>query len=360
MDGTLSCTHHVRTEACIRALLFPARLLDGDACRSACISTARRLVAQGRAKPPLPRLVLIGDTEDARQEVASANWPFRKVDIGYQVRRSDLGWEVLHVSILYPWQEPRTESPDTNHGPSGRLLQQRLRGEDPAVPSRADGVQCRGCCEYAPPPLGESLALLRVLLPAFQLTMRAVLRLDPHRSELAQLFSTIADAALASDSSDDTGHQHPRTIESPSARLDPAQICEEMRRMGAGLHAQCTDTLQNGLEEAKHWPGEAAAGGCRDCLHGGLPGTELLGSEPVVLVSLKPRPIPPGPIGSGLEHFSLTAREARVAGLLAERRSNREIADALGISAHTARHHTERVLSKLGVHSRAGVRDRLG
>jgi DNA-binding CsgD family transcriptional regulator len=48
------------------------------------------------------------------------------------------------------------------------------------------------------------------------------------------------------------------------------------------------------------------------------------------------------------EEFGLTDREAEVAVLLADRRRNAEIARALGISVHTARHHVERVLLKLG------------
>ena len=57
--------------------------------------------------------------------------------------------------------------------------------------------------------------------------------------------------------------------------------------------------------------------------------------------------------------YKLTTREVRVAALLAGHAGSREIADALGISPHTARRHAEAVLRKLGVHSRAEVRDRL-
>ncbi len=51
--------------------------------------------------------------------------------------------------------------------------------------------------------------------------------------------------------------------------------------------------------------------------------------------------------------YALTAREAEVATLLGQGRSNSAIASALNISSHTARHHTQRVLAKLEVHSRA-------
>lgn len=51
----------------------------------------------------------------------------------------------------------------------------------------------------------------------------------------------------------------------------------------------------------------------------------------------------------------LTAREREVAALLAARRTNVEIAAALGVAVPTARHHVERVMSKLGVASRRDI-----
>ena len=51
----------------------------------------------------------------------------------------------------------------------------------------------------------------------------------------------------------------------------------------------------------------------------------------------------------------LTAREREVAVLLAARRTNAEIAAALGVAVPTARHHVERVMSKLGVASRRDI-----
>jgi DNA-binding NarL/FixJ family response regulator len=51
--------------------------------------------------------------------------------------------------------------------------------------------------------------------------------------------------------------------------------------------------------------------------------------------------------------FGLTARETEVAMLLAQGLSNVAVAKTLAISNHTARHHTQRVLGKLKVHSRA-------
>jgi DNA-binding NarL/FixJ family response regulator len=75
----------------------------------------------------------------------------------------------------------------------------------------------------------------------------------------------------------------------------------------------------------------------------------------LLLVTLERRPRPLPPLEELCRRHGFTRKEARVAVLLAEGKSNTDIADELFISAHTARHHTESVLLKLGVHSRREV-----
>jgi DNA-binding response OmpR family regulator len=53
--------------------------------------------------------------------------------------------------------------------------------------------------------------------------------------------------------------------------------------------------------------------------------------------------------------FGLTPRQLAVAKLVAEGRTNQEIAEALGTSFYTARNHAEQVLRRLNVGSRAAV-----
>jgi ATP/maltotriose-dependent transcriptional regulator MalT len=53
------------------------------------------------------------------------------------------------------------------------------------------------------------------------------------------------------------------------------------------------------------------------------------------------------------ERFGLSRRELEVALLIAQGFSNREIAETIRVSTHTARHHTQHVLGKLGVRSRS-------
>lgn len=57
--------------------------------------------------------------------------------------------------------------------------------------------------------------------------------------------------------------------------------------------------------------------------------------------------------GDGLG--TLSAREREVAGLVAEGRTNREVAAALYLSAKTVENHMSRIFGKLGVTSRLQV-----
>lgn len=55
------------------------------------------------------------------------------------------------------------------------------------------------------------------------------------------------------------------------------------------------------------------------------------------------------------QRFGLTPRESDVASHLAAGASSREVAESLGMSVHTARRHTERVLQKCNVRRRSAI-----
>ena len=60
-----------------------------------------------------------------------------------------------------------------------------------------------------------------------------------------------------------------------------------------------------------------------------------------------------GETGTNETINGLTPREQEVLALLAEGRTNEEIADLLSISAHTVARHRENLMGKLGLHSRS-------
>lgn len=93
-------------------------------------------------------------------------------------------------------------------------------------------------------------------------------------------------------------------------------------------------------------------------LHVSLVDSNVLGVERLCVVTVK-APRAPMDERTIRERFRLTAREAKVASLLAAGYRNAAIARALDISEHTARHHTERILSKFGLTSRAQVAAKL-
>ncbi len=85
----------------------------------------------------------------------------------------------------------------------------------------------------------------------------------------------------------------------------------------------------------------------------------LLGTGESVLVQLQSPADGQRDVDLLRNRFLLTPREAEVAQLILQRRSNLEIAEQLEISRHTARHHVQSILLKLGVNSRTKARQLL-
>jgi DNA-binding CsgD family transcriptional regulator len=91
-------------------------------------------------------------------------------------------------------------------------------------------------------------------------------------------------------------------------------------------------------------------------LRGNPVGRNALGHGTAILVSLDRVAFQIPAPDSMRARYGLTVRELQVASLLMHRLTNLEIARMLGISPHTARHHTENVLAKFGVRSRDALR----
>jgi DNA-binding CsgD family transcriptional regulator len=88
-------------------------------------------------------------------------------------------------------------------------------------------------------------------------------------------------------------------------------------------------------------------------LKGSYIGLDLFGTGPLVLIAVERPPDDPLSPESLRARFELTRQECRIATLLADGSSNADIAAQLHLSPHTIRRHTENVLRKLGVRSRA-------
>ncbi|RKS77650.1 DNA-binding NarL/FixJ family response regulator [Motilibacter peucedani] len=84
------------------------------------------------------------------------------------------------------------------------------------------------------------------------------------------------------------------------------------------------------------------------------------GARSYVVIGSEPTPASPAPVPTGAARYSprgltasLSAREIEVLALVADGRSNKEVGEALGLSALTVKSHLARIARKLGTGDRA-------
>jgi len=81
--------------------------------------------------------------------------------------------------------------------------------------------------------------------------------------------------------------------------------------------------------------------------------------DPLIIVGVESRTTGKPDVARLRDRYELTAREIDVMHHLVRGQRSADIARDLGVSVHTIRRHTEHILSKLGVHSRAAIADRI-
>jgi DNA-binding NarL/FixJ family response regulator len=202
----------------------------------------------------------------------------------------------------------------------------------------------------------REIAILGLLFPAFRAGAEMCARWDGRRRDLVRVMDTLSEAAILCDMAGRVVHRTPamgRALESdPEHETIMARIHD-----AAGALRRAALLGRNGAVPAEVATVEmrtsTARYSIRGCLYGGDAGAPLL------LLTLQRRSAKARTSQDLRADYGLTPAEVRVAFLLARGGSNAGIADDLGISPHTARRHTERVLRKLGVRSRAEVAPRV-
>src|SRR5690606_8285811 len=191
--------------------------------------------------------------------------------------------------------------------------------------------------------------LLRALLPAFKAGIEMFARLEAHRAAL----DAISEPLLVLDLQGRELHRNRAFTnllkDEPDADRLLAEAYRESRTHGGDLlrliqasgadaaREVRTPTRQYRLRSTVVTPG-------------------ILGSTGTIMVAFESAATPALPSAEALRApFGLTRREAEVTLLMAEGLSNQDVADRLFVSAHTARRHTESVLSKLGLRSRKAI-----
>ncbi len=209
------------------------------------------------------------------------------------------------------------------------------------------------CCE----PFGDrGIAIGRLLLPALQAGAMAWLRLGTARHALAALVDTLGVGALVFDADGRELHRNPPAVAflASSAGDGLAPLAGQMAR---GLAGPLIADAASGA------PPPAVVPAGRAVLRATRLGPDVAGREGAVLVTVEAAeaaPADPAAAEALRGRFGLTRQQARVALLLAARRSTAEIARALCISPHTVRRHVEQVLERLDVRSRLDVAEVIG
>jgi DNA-binding CsgD family transcriptional regulator len=198
----------------------------------------------------------------------------------------------------------------------------------------------------------DDRAVLGLLVPALQVAHHAISAFGARRGALLATIDAIGDALLIVDADGRALHRNAalqRTLAGEPAR---EQLLATMHAMAAELRA----LARRGTDAGPTLPARSVRTPlARYALRATFAPAVLWGEEGLVQVALDVTGAETADAAAGSPALGLTVREAEVARLLARRLSNAELAAALGVSAHTARHHTERVMQKLGVRRRAEV-----
>ncbi len=268
----------------------------------------------------------------AAQGVEVYNEPFNDRMVGGRIGESTVVRDVMRPAGLYDFLGFATSCP----GPSGGELMLFM------------GHERRGRSRFGPE---RELAVLRALLPAFRAGHHALARFGAQRAALGTVLDTTDDALVVVGPDGRAVHRTPALARLLAA--DPARERLEAALAAAGRAPAGAAGAGRDAEQRI-----ATALGAYAVRAARLP-AELLGEPGGVLVSIEPLRAEAPRRRALADAFGLTPREAEVAEALARRLTNAEIARALGVSARTADHHTERVLAKLGVRSRRDVAERL-
>lgn len=206
----------------------------------------------------------------------------------------------------------------------------------------------------------RELAILHILHPAFRAGVEAQRQWSRCREGFFRTIDTLGQAILVYDLSGRRLHQTPALIAllaaDPEAERLHAEIIAMMNRIRGMVRNHSTGTLTVPPGPVAY---QVRTGTARYLARATLHHDPAAGARGVILVALDRLTPPPISETEAHDRYGLSPAELRVARLLAEGRSNAEIAHTLCISPHTARRHTERILRKLEIRSRAEVGPKL-
>jgi DNA-binding CsgD family transcriptional regulator len=361
MSLTISSTDLGRLEPVLTALLSPLDHRSPEGWARAVMAATRTLLGADQAFLALPeqrfggRDVRLWGSGPFTEEAARAyDRHFHRVDPG---RDRALGLDVFRVDTLFdrskyertelfvdwctPYRllDPIGMSVRAGDGFSAVLAFYRDRAGDPRFSERGT-------------------ALLRLLLPAFKAGVHASLHLAHQRALLARVLDDGGIGLALFDTAGHLVHQNPALSRMLSAEPEAERLRQALTSVGAAIAATVRPLRAHAIDVAPPPAREVRTARARYRLYGAHAGASFAGADTLLVLAARvlPEPLSDHALRA---RYRLTEREVEVAHLLDEGKRNAELAETLGISAHTSERHTEHVLMKLGVRSRAQVAAKL-
>ena len=190
---------------------------------------------------------------------------------------------------------------------------------------------------------------LRLSRPSYLAGIAESVHFAHERHAFARLINVLPDGVALCETNGRVRHRNAALAALLAADREAPRLAAEISQVAMGA---ATLAERRALRDVRTMRGHYR-------LHASHVVRELLDPEAAVLVVvalLAAQELSPAELRA---RHGLTPREVEVTYLLARGTSNAGIARALGLSAATARHYTEHVLAKLGLHSRAQVADAL-
>ena len=179
------------------------------------------------------------------------------------------------------------------------------------------------------------LAIARLLQPALAVGVRSHGVLQEARDRLSEAVDGTGAACLVADRGGAVAHRTPALETLLAREPDREAVVAEAVRVGRSFWT-ATPVVQS-TAVGRRGPYRLMATEIGD------------GADRFYVVRVERPDAGPRPSAEVAERLGLTPRQAEVATLLADRATNKEIAAALAVSVHTARHHVEAILDQLGV-----------
>jgi DNA-binding CsgD family transcriptional regulator len=350
--------------AALAVLLSPRDASDLNAWRGEVTRTLSALLGADNAafQLEMPGLSTLYSENYSQYTLDAYMEHYRALDVG-RIRRDVLGLEVWNRELLHGPHLRAFYKSEIHHDflvPNSIYDSMGLTVSVPGLPAPATlffHKERTGTTQFGV----RGLAYLGLLLPAFKAGVRDLVRFSHQRQSLASHLDALIEGIRICDLDGRVVHQNPAFTAAlhgkPAEKQAEAAITEIVHDLGAltrDRHGSVMALAGAQVRRAVNTPTSNYE------LRGSFLGRELLGADVRVAISLQRLPLTHS-LSDGVlqERFGLTARETEIVHGLAKGMSTKELAEACGISPHTARRHTEKVFTKLGVRNRAQIASKI-